>query len=699
MSVQQSVFQISQRSRPARLFLCPIIALVASIALLSGCSITEKAQVQDLQWATDESGSGYYRGRSTAVEYACLDNVTAKAVQETIEPRSLARRTEDEVHNITLNEAVRIALSHNEIIESSALGGVGSKAVLTNPANVASVYDPAIQESGVLFGRRGMEAALSEFDASFRTSMSWTRDDSIGTRTFTGDAAVSDIAAFRSSIGKQFANGSSLSVSHNWDYLSSGTAFNNTAYAGTLGLDYRMPLLQGSGVEYTRIAGPATPGLGAITGVSQGVSIARINQDITIADFEIAVRNAIRDIENAYWDLYLAYRTYDTATVAHESAFRTWKKANDGKEIGVSIQGGNVLLDEAQGRDRLYETRAQVETSLNQLYKSESELRRLIGLPMNDGSVLCPIDEPVIAEFVPDWNSSLADALTQRVELRRQKWQIKSLQLQLTAARSLVRPRLDIVGGYDVNAYGDRLLGNTGTISAAGRQIPSAYESLTSEGLGTWSMGFEFEVPLGFRFARSQVRSYELQVAKATAVLASQEKNVAHDVTTALQDITSSYKAAVSNRKRLDAAAEFVRITQERYNGGLETLDLVVRAQSSLSTAENAYYQQVIAYNKAINNLNVATGRILENNGITLAEGRWEPEAYCDAMMRYTERSHACENPYLQTEPCEFVSPGPTGTLELRTEPAPPVPEVPVDETPAEEAEGTVEPADDPSSV
>ena len=57
------------------------------------------------------------------------------------------------------------ALSHNEIIETTALGGVGSKVVLTNPAGVASVYDSAIQETGILFGRRGMDAALSDFDA------------------------------------------------------------------------------------------------------------------------------------------------------------------------------------------------------------------------------------------------------------------------------------------------------------------------------------------------------------------------------------------------------------------------------------------------------------------------------------------------------------------------------------------------------
>ena len=64
-----------------------------------------------------------------------------------------------------------------------------------------------------------------------------------------------------------------------------------------------------------------------------------------------------------------------------------------------------------------------------------------------------PADEPITAELVPDWYSSLTEALTNRVELRRQKWNIKSLELQLRAARSLTRPRVDLVGSYGDNGY------------------------------------------------------------------------------------------------------------------------------------------------------------------------------------------------------------------------------------------------------
>ena len=395
--------------------------------------------------------------------------------------------------------------------------------------------------------------------------------------------------------------------------------------------------------------------------MGQGVVIARINHDISIADFELAVRDAVRDIKSSYWDLYLAYRNFDTAVEAYRSAQETWCEAN------VRLDVGDLdPADEFQARDRLYETKAQVEQSLNSVYRTESELRRLIGLPVNDGFRLRPVDEPTIGEFVPQWEASLQQALTQRTELRSQKWRVKSLQLQLKAAESLVRPSINAVGSYDVNGLGDKLLSGRVTDPATGLPIRSGYGSMTHGDLESWTAGIEVTVPIGFRGQRSQVRNLELQVAKATAVLAAQEKNIAHDIATAIQDVTSAYAAAQSNQKRLQAARRRVELLNEKRLAGTQTLDLVLRAQSSAAAAQNAYYEQVVNYNKALINLNLATGELLEQSGVYLAEGGWAEGAYQDAHMRAVERTHASPNPHLRTEPAEFASPAAVGTIERR---------------------------------
>lgn len=637
-------------------------AVAASVLTLSipGC-LTDKATVCDLQYCDDIEGICDYRDQVASIEYPCIDTPTPEAVASSYEPRNLNRRNEDKPREMTLQEALRTALSQNEIIETSALGGVGSKAVLTNPTAASSVYDPAIQSSGVLFGRRSVETALSDFDTTFTTSITGGRLDMNAGGSFAGEG---NFVNFRSGLAKQFANGSSLTLNNDWNYTNDLPDYAPKAgpgrpinYFGEIGAQFRQPLLSGSGVEYTRIAGPANPNFGAITGVSQGVVIARINEDISIADFEIAVRNAMRDIEAAYWDLYLAYRTYDTAVVAHQSAMGSWKIAFD-----LSDVGNGTKMDELQAREQLYETKAAVETSLSTLYKSEAELRRLIGMPMNDGTVLVPVDEPALAEFQPDWQASLRQALTYRVELRRQKWNVKSLQLQLQAARTLVRPRLDFIAGYDLQGAGDRFISQGGGLN-------SAVGALKHGNIDSWNLGLEMSMPIGFRFARSQVRNLELQLAKATAVLASQEKNIAHDVATAIQDVTSAYAAAQSNYKRLQASIRRVTLEERRYKAGGANLDPLLRAQSSRAQAEASYYREVANYNQSLVSLNLATGRLLDMNGISLAEGPWCPEAQCDALLRAQARTHAKDAPHLGTRPDNFTSHHPTGGVELQTVP------------------------------
>ena len=643
--------------------LCGIALTVAP--LLSGCA-TSRKPLSERSWCDDKDDESVssWRGHTAKIEYVCLDNETDPSVQSTIEPRNLLRRVEEEIHELSLHEAIQSALSNNEIIETSSVGGVGSSAVLNNPRGVSSVYDPAIQESGVLFGGGlGVEAALSRFDTQFTTRALWGRSSAAVVPRETG--------SFTSALSKQFATGGTVALSHNWNYLGTpaGAPFTST-YAGSLGLSVRQPLLAGSGVEFTRIAGPTNPAFGAITGVGQGVVISRINSDISIANFELSVRRSVRDIENAYWDLYLAYRTFDTSVVAHRSARRTWRESRDKMDVGILDPS-----EELQAKDRLYETKANVEQALSSIFRSESELRRLMGLPVNDGRVLRPSDEPSIAEYIPDWESSLHEGLSLRTELRAQKFRIKSLQLQLKAAHSLVRPTVNAVGSYDVNGVGDQLIS-----SGHANSLNSAYGSLSRAGLESWTAGVEVTVSIGYRSQRSQVRNLELQLAKDTAVLAAQERNISHEIATAIQEVTAAFATAQSHHKRLLAATDRVKKLNYKKQVGVGTLDLVLRAQASVAAAESAYYQQVVNYNKALVNLNLATGCLLEYNSIYLAEGSWTRDAHADALIHAAERTHASPNSHLHSEPAEFISAGPTGTIERRPtimSSSSPVPDVP----------------------
>jgi len=606
----------------------------------------------------------HYKHAATEIDFTDVCDSVPDVVQHSNVPHTLLDRNHDEVWDLTLVEALHTAMANNRIIRSDGQFIQAGSSIVSNPEFAPSAYDPAIQESGVLFGGRGVEAALADFDTNFSTSILWGRNETLQNNAFfagglaPGSTAVLETATFNSELSKQFAYGGALALTHQWNYLGTnapGTLF-PTSYAGTVGAFYRQPLWAGAGAEYTRIAGPTNPNFRGITGVSQGVVIARINNDIELANFEANIRNLLFDVESVYWDLHLQYRLYHAAVVAHNSALRSWREAKAKLDIG-GVRNFKPA-DEAQAREQLFATRAATERILSDLYSTETSLRRLLGLPVNDGRVIRPADEPAVAQFLPDWYVSLTDALSRRVELRRQKWNIKSLELQLKAARSLTHPRLDFVSGYRVNGFGDTLLSQQDNDGVTAQGLNSAYETITQGDHTGWNLGFEFSMPLGFRSAHAQVRNYELRLAKAREVLAVQEMDIAHELAIAFQNVAKEYQTSQSNLNRLNAAQRRVELFEAELQAGTATLDLVLRAQSSLADAERDFYTSVTNYNKAIAALHFRKGTLLEYNNVFLAEDEWTPAAYEESMRRAWARSHAIDADFLRTEPDEFAWPG-----------------------------------------
>jgi len=658
-----------------------------ALAIASGCLHSEPR----LHYLGD-ADNAYYRGHATQVSYPAIVTETPPDLAGSLSPHTIRDMEQCTVRDMSLGEAVQLALMNSEVIRADGQFLTPGNSLLTNPNNVSSVYDPAIQESGVLFGGRGVEAALADFDAQFTTSMVWGRDETavLGSR---------ETGTFRSSLDKFFASGGRVGVSHDIDYLwsNAGAGLFDSAYSGSMEFTFQQPLLAGAGTEYTRTAGPVARSFGGITGVSQGVLISRINNDLAIARFDGAVQNLLRDVEYSYWNLYLAYRNFATAVVARNSALDTWRLTKK--------QAGEVLIpaDEAQARTTLYAAESAVRTAQSNIFTSETRLRRLIGLPVNDGEVIRTADEPVTAELVPDWYSTLTEALMNRWELRQQKWNIKSLDLQLTAARSLTRPRLDFLAGYRINGYGDDLLGYNGS------SLNSYGQALTANNHTGWNVGFQFNLPVGLRSAHAQVRNYELRLAKAQKVLAEQEIEVGHELAAALQELTRSYEAMQMNYLRYVATEENVKGLEPRVLTE-DNVDVILRAYERRAAAELDYYRSLVEYNQALVDLQWRKGAILDYNNVNLMEGGWAPEAYDDAQHHADGRAYSRQAKHLESHPADFASGAPVGRVTFTTEQAaeygsgaaepqptpaaPPIPAAePAPDAPAPEAAAMLTPA------
>ena len=161
-----------------------------------------------------------------------------------------------------------------------------------------------------------------------------------------------DQSTFQAQLAKTTAEGGRVYVGTEIDYNNTVgytaplNPFFNSSWTSDVTVGFNQPLLQGAGAQYNRIAGPYNPFLGIGSRQFNGVMLARINTDITLADFEANVRNLVFDVENAYWELYFGYRNLESSKVALTSSLKTWQRV---KVLGDAGLPGGAAKDEDAG--------------------------------------------------------------------------------------------------------------------------------------------------------------------------------------------------------------------------------------------------------------------------------------------------------------------------------------------------------------
>ncbi|MEN6406817.1 MAG: TolC family protein [Thermoguttaceae bacterium] len=634
----------------------PLIGMVplGVLALLVGCRPQEPFYLKKV-----DCDLAYYKGEATEIEMPDVASDRLGDVANAKRPFSLINNDPKNVWNLTLEEAMRMALTNNKVMRN--IGGQiqGSPDfILRNPEVAPTIYDPALAESNP---RTGPEGALAAFDAQWSTSIMWQKlDTPVNTGTYSllvyPDVNNVEQSVFQTKISKTAATGGQFSLAHDvsynhWMYpYTTNTKEYMADWNVNLTMEMRQPLLQGAGTQFNRIAGP-----GASPGVYNGVVLARINTDIALAEFENAVRNLVNDVEVAYWELYYQYRSLDAVIAGRDSALSTWRKIYTLYRIGGK---GGEAEREAQAREQYYLFRSTAEQSLNNLYAAEAKLRYMLGLAATDGRLIRPKDEPTTAKVVFDWSSVLSEGLVRNTELREEKWIVKRRELELIAAKNFLLPRLDLIGQYRWLGFGNRVDGTGAWNSDTVNQNTNAYRTLTDGNYQEWQLGLQANVPIGFRRELAGVRNAQLALAKERVKLQEGELELSHQLAHAVRQVEAEHVLSQTNFNRRIAAQREVDAVQAAYDNDTVTLDVLLKAQQSLAQAESDYYRSLVDFNKSISTVHYRKGSLLEYNGVYLAEGPWVGKAYFDARRRATARAASTPLDYGFTQP-RVISRGP----------------------------------------
>lgn len=610
-SARQAVSEANAVSKTVGL-LCVALA----VTWVAGCSQQRK---QNLQFTSDCSPCQSMLQQIEYPDLACEEGTDGSELM-TAEPTTLSNFHSAIPWELTVEECVELALANSKVMQK--LGGV----VVNSPGATTTLYDQAITETG----GTSVEQALSAFDAQVNTGLFTSRNERKFNNVFFGGGAASSItqaANFNFEISKQTATGASFAMRNTVDYNRSNIPSNlfGSTYDIVNQVEVRQPLARGRGTMINRIAGP-----NATAGIYNGVMIARIRSDISLATFEASVRNLVRDVETNYWELYYAYRDLDTKVAARTSSRETWRNRKLRFDAGTERPD-----DEAQARQQYFSFQAQAQNALTGVLNgqpgvlgAERNLRRLMGLPASDGKVVRPISDPSLAPVAFDWSQSQQQALGRRVEIRSQKWSVRQRELELLAAKSLNKWRFDLVGQYGFRGFGDDLFG--------GRSRPSgsAFDDLINGDLDDWQVGVELGGAIGNRAGHLAIRNAELNLVRERVLLKEQQRQIMHDLNAAFTEVDRAMANLKTSFNSRVATQDELVPKRKRVDGDVDSVFFLLDAEQRAATAESAVHRAVADYNQALLNYSYASGGLLSRYNIRLTEGEWSESAQANAARK-----------------------------------------------------------------
>jgi outer membrane protein len=231
---------------------------------------------------------------------------------------------------------------------------------------------------------------------------------------------------------------------------------------------------------------------------------------------------------------------------------------------------------------------------------------------------LVPVEPVEVAREEIDLAAALEGALAHRAELDAYRADVDLQRARTALARDGVRPALDAVVAYDRVGFDDTGIAGSGLRASGG--FGGAFEGLADGDYDDTRVGIVFGIPIGNRAARAAARGAEEAERRAAASLAGARKAVRAEVLDAAAALDTAGQRIAASRAAREAAEIQLAAERDRYAVGLSTNFLVLTRQNDLARARLDEISTLTDYRTARTEMARATGSLLAERGIALAD-------------------------------------------------------------------------------
>ena len=535
---------------------------------------------------------------------------------------------EDPARPITLVECLALALENGRVGDFFDAAGSDRRSSVTGSGRVAAptdasdsirvfAYDPAMLATEI-------EQSLSRFDTVWDTGLSWIRTNQLSgilDATPADDYLLKnqfDALSFHNNLLKPLPTGGLAGIIFGTEYVNQAglpsAQFVNPGFRPLVGVVFEQPLLRGAGVPINEILDSHPGGYRNPITMSNrvpGILLTRIGHAKSQLEFERRVQDLVFKVEECYWNLYSAYWELYSRENGLKQAHRAWLIAKN-KQAGGGLGDADLALIEEQYhsfRTQRLEALGRGSGGRAGVLEAERHLRYVIGLPAEDGTRLLPKDEPLFVASSDDWSAAWHDAMRHRPELKQIREDIKAAELSLTKANELLKPDLRVYSKFDVNGLGTTLGGGFNDLGLNGRP--------------EWEVGVHMQVPIGFREGHAETARARLAIAQQMAQFRDQEAKLIFSLQRSYRDVVQFREETQTRRSHQEAALKQLKARLQKWNaGGIESIDLILRAQRNWVDAVRDEQAAVCNYRVALADLERQKGTILSSRHVLVADDR-----------------------------------------------------------------------------
>lgn len=327
-------------------------------------------------------------------------------------------------------------------------------------------------------------------------------------------------------------------------------------------------------------------------------------RDQSIADLRQSLLTTIGDTEQIYWDLVAARHALLIEQRLYRGAQAALKKMEarriyDASSVQISDQRAFV----AEARFRVLQARQAV-------FESSDRLKAFAYAPdlsLAGDDVIVPIDKMVDEPIRFNVHEAYKTALQNRPDMQRALSQINDATILQRVADNQRLPVLDLTSSITFNGLSTQTETDT-------------YENLEDGDFIDYLLSLLFEMPIGNRAGEAAYSQRKIERLGAVINYQRTAQNAIFEVKQALRELDTQYESIGAAREARIAQANLVRARRAQVEFGHELtpafIDLKIRGEQNLSTAEIAEVNAIRSYNVAIARFHQAVGTLLKRNGI-----------------------------------------------------------------------------------